>query len=195
MRGDYLHNEKDLINLVAKGNGPAFSQLFERYQDKVYKTAFFYLKSEAAAEEVVQEVFIKIWQKKQSLQDVTYFTSWLLKLTKHHIIDHLRKIARESAILEKLGQQGQPSDNTTDFRARHYQYQLLLQQALSNLSPKQKDVYKLVKEQGLSYEEAGEQMGLSPLTVKTHVARALQSIREFLQKHGEIYFILLLIKK
>lgn len=195
MLGDYLYNEKDLINLVAKGNELAFSQLFERYQDKVYKTAFFYLKTETAAEEVVQEVFLKIWQKRQSLSEVIYFTSWLLKLTKHHIIDHLRKIARESAALEKLEQRLPQPDNTTDFRARHYQYQLLVKEAVSNLSPKQKDVFKLVKEQGLSYEEAGKQMGLSPLTVKTHVARALQSIREFLQKHGEIYFILLLLKK
>lgn len=195
MRGAYLHNEKDLINLVAKGNEPAFSQLFEQYQDKVYKTALFYLKTETAAEEVVQEVFLKVWQKKQSLSGVSYFTSWLLTLTKHHIIDHLRKIARESAALEKLEQQQPQPGNTTDFRARHYQYQLLVQEAVSNLSPKQKEVYKLVKEQGFSYEEAGEQIGLSPLTIKTHIARALQSIREFLQKHGEIYLILLLLKK
>jgi RNA polymerase sigma-70 factor (family 1) len=195
LRGDYLHNDKDLINLVAKGNELAFSQLFENYQDRVYKTAFFYLKSDTGAEEVVQEVFLKIWQKRQSLNEVSYFTTWLLKLTKHHIIDHLRKMARESAALEKLSQREPIPENGTDFRARHYQYELLLKQAVSGLSPRQKDIYKLVKEDGLTYEEAGERLTLSPLTIKTHMARALQSIREFLQKHGEIYFILLLLKK
>lgn len=195
MRGDYLHNDKDLINLVAKGNELAFSQLFENYHDRVYKTAFFYLKSDTGAEEVVQEVFLKVWHKRQSLQEVTYFTSWLLKLTKHHIIDHLRKMAREAAALEKLSQREQKTENSTDFRARHYQYELLLKQAISGLSPRQKDIYKLVKEEGLTYEEAGERLKLSPLTIKTHMSRALQSIREFLQNHGEIYFILLLLKK
>lgn len=153
-----------------------------------------YLKSPAGAEEVVQEVFIRIWQKRDTLNDIRYFEAWLLTLTKNHIIDHLRKLARESALRKGLPGQDDLQENTTDYKARESQYQQLLQQALLELSPRQQEIYRLLRDEQLTYEQAGERLGLSALTVKTHISRALQSIRSFLERHGEVYVLLLLLK-
>ncbi|HSC39506.1 MAG TPA: sigma factor-like helix-turn-helix DNA-binding protein, partial [Chitinophagaceae bacterium] len=70
---------------------------------------------------------------------------------------------------------------------------LLLATAVDGLSDRQRTIYKLAKEEGLTYEEIGVLLALSPLTVKTHMARALQAVRDFLEKHGEVYLVLLLI--
>lgn len=188
------YTEKDLVHLVAEGNEEAFTRLFHLHQQYVFQTAMYYLKSVAGAEEVVQEVFIKIWQKRDQLTDIQYFEAWLLTLTKNHIIDHLRKLARESALMKAFPAQQPLQENTTDYKARERQYQQLLQQALQELSPRQREIYRLLKDEQLTYEQAGERLGLSSLTVKTHISRALQSIRAFLEKHGEVYVLLLLLK-
>jgi len=186
--------DKELIHQVAKGSEEAFTSLFRLHQQRVFQTALVYLKSPAGAEEVVQEVFIKIWQKRDSLSGLQSFEAWLLTLTKNHIIDHLRKLARESALRKTLPGEQELQENTTDFKVRESQYQLLLQQALQEISPRQREIYRLLKDEQLTYEQAGERLGLSALTVKTHISRALQSIRLFLEKHGEVYVLLLLLK-
>ena len=194
MEDENRYTDKDLIRLVAKGNEEAFTRLFHLHQQRVFQTAVVYLKSSAGAEEVVQEVFIRIWQKRESLTGVQYFDAWLLTLTRNLIIDHLRKLARESAFMKALPGQQELQENTTDYKARESQYQLLLQQALHELSPRQQEIYQLLKDEQLTYEQAGERLGLSALTVKTHISRALQSLRSFLEKHGEVYVLLLLLK-
>lgn len=194
MEEENRYTDRDLIHLVAKGSEDAFTRLFRLHQQRVFQTALVYLKSSAGAEEVVQEVFIKIWQKRERLAAVEHFEAWLLTLTKNHIIDHLRKLARESALIRTLPGQEELQENTTDHKARESQYQALLQQAMQELSPRQQEIYHLLKDEQLTYEQAGERLGLSALTVKTHISRAFQSIRSFLEKHGEVYVLLLLLK-
>lgn len=196
LRNAYLYSEEELLTLVAGGNQHAFTKLFEKYQNKVYKTAYYYLQSHAFAEEIVQEVFIKIWQKRDTLQSVSYFNTWLLTLSKNFIIDQLRKKASEENALQQLTEhETATTENTADYKARQYQYQRLLQDAMNNLSSQQLHIYKMAREEGLTYEQIGAKLSLSPLTVKTHMSRALQSIRKFLQEHGEVYLLLLLMGK
>ncbi|HWK06734.1 MAG TPA: RNA polymerase sigma factor [Puia sp.] len=190
-----LHDEKELLLQLAEGNESAFTILFGQYQDSIYKTAYWYLKSHAQAQEIVQEVFLKIWQKRGDLGEVRFFKTWLLTLARNYIIDYMRKLASESAARDRWGKEAPSQENGADYKARQSQYQHLLEEAVKGLSPQQKSIYKLAKEQGLSYEEIGVRLSLSPLTVKTHMARALGSIRHFLKAHGEIYLLLLLMGK
>ncbi|PZR25079.1 MAG: hypothetical protein DI535_19655 [Citrobacter freundii] len=194
MEGEQRYTDKDLIHLVAKGSEDAFTRLFRLYQERVFQTAIVYLKSSAGAEEVVQEVFIRIWQKRESLIEIQHFEAWLRTLTRNHIIDHLRKLARESALMKGLPGHAELQENTADYKARESQYKQLLQEAMKELSPRQQEIYRLLKDEQLTYEQAGERLGLSALTVKTHISRAFQSIRSFLEKHGEVYVLLLLLK-
>jgi len=190
-----LNDEKELLLQLAEGNENAFTILFEQYQDSIYKTAYWYLKSHAQAQEIVQEVFLKIWQKRGDLGEVRFFKTWLLTLARNYIIDYMRKLASESAARDRWGKEMPSQENGADYKARQSHYQDLLEEAVKGLSPQQKSIYKLAKEQGLSYEEIGVRLSLSPLTVKTHMARALGSIPHFLKAHGEIYLLLLLMGK
>ena len=184
-----------MLQRVAGGDEDAFRDLFERYQDRVYKVAWKYLKSDALAQEVVQDVFIKLWLQKETLTGVDYFNTWLQTLARNHIIDFMRKLDVRAAAQKQYADGAGQEENTTDHKVRTAQYERLVGEALAGLSEQQLAVYRLAKEQGLTYEQIGEQLSLSPLTVKTHMQRALRSIRDFLKKHGEVYLLLLLMSR
>lgn len=189
------YDEKELLRLVAGGDEDSFRVLFEKYQDKVFKVACKYLKSASLAEEVVQDVFIKLWFQKETLTGIDYFSTWLQTLARNHIIDFMRKLDVRSAADRQWAYNAGQEENTTDHKIRNAQYEQLVEKALGELSDQQRAVYKLAKEQGLTYDQIGEVLSLSPLTVKTHMQRALRSIRDFLKRHGEVYLLLLLMGK
>ena len=184
-----------MLRLVAGGDEDSFRVLFEKYQDKVFKVACKYLKSASLAEEVVQDVFIKLWFQKETLTGIDYFSTWLQTLARNHIIDFMRKLDVRSAADRQWAYNAGQEENTTDHKIRNAQYEQLVEKALGELSDQQRAVYKLAKEQGLTYDQIGEVLSLSPLTVKTHMQRALRSIRDFLKRHGEVYLLLLLMGK
>lgn len=187
------HDDKELLRLVAAGDEDSFRALFEKYQDRVFKVAWKYLKSHALAQEVVQEVFIKLWYQRATLTGVEYFSTWLQTLSRNHIIDFMRKLDVRDAAHQQWAEGVGKEENTTDHKIRTAQYERLVEQALGELSDQQLAVYRLAKEQGLTYEQIAEALSLSPLTVKTHMQRALRSIRDFLKRHGEVYLLLLLM--
>ena len=117
--------------------------------------------------------------------------SWLFILTKNLTLNSLKKIAHEWTAREKWVIQNELSENNADHKILNAECQQLLQQAIGQLSPQQQQVYKLAKEDGLSYDAISMQLSISPLTVKTHMQRALASIRLFLKQHGELSILLI----
>ena len=113
-------------------------------------------------------------------------------LARNLTLNSLKKISHEWLAREKWVREQAPSENSTDYKVLNAQYQQLLEQAIGRLSPLQQQVYRLAREQGLSYKEIGGQLSISPLTVKTHMARAMASIRTFLQENGIVPALLVL---
>jgi RNA polymerase sigma-70 factor (ECF subfamily) len=118
-----------------------------------------------------------------------------MTLTKNHIIDYVRKLAVREAAHRQWASDSPLHDNSADYKARASQYERLLEEAMGELSPQQQAVFKLARAKGLTYEQIAQELSLAPSTVKTHMARALSSIKDFLRKHGEVYLLLLLMGK
>jgi len=173
-------DEPYLVELLVNGDEAAFARIFNRYQQKVYGTALGFLKSAAAAEEIVQDVFMKLWLKRSSFGEVKNLEAYLLSMTRHLILDRLKKAAYENSHLKAFTATFPDFTDTTDHLLRNRQCELLLQEAIIQLPPQQKQVYRLAKTAGLSHEEIARHMGISRLTVKKHMAMALQSIRQHL---------------
>lgn len=185
------YEESRLLALLSEDSQFAFQVLFDRYKDHIYKVASLYVKSPAMAEEIVQDVFMKVWLNRKSLTGVESFEAWLFVVSKNLIFNYNKRLALEWKACRKYQEQAPAPDNSADRKVSSAQYAALLQKAISELSGQQKTVYLLAREENLSYQEIGERLNISALTVKTHMARALNAIRSYLKQHGEILPILL----
>jgi RNA polymerase sigma-70 factor (ECF subfamily) len=176
--------EQTILYWLSQDSQPAFAQVFETYRNRIYQTALFYLKSPAMAEEVVQDTFMKLWFQRHHLQQVQCLEAWLYTVARNLTIDYLKKIAREKKLGEKLAALPPMGNGATDALVQEHELSNLFQSALQQLSAQQRQVYQLARNEGLHYDEIGKQLNISPLTVKTHMARALATIRAVLRQHG-----------
>ncbi len=187
------YEESTLLSMLAQDSEYAFQLLFDRYRNNTYKVALMYIKSPVLAEEIVQDVFLKLWYQRKNLLEIRSLENWLFTLTRNLTFNCLKKIAYEWKAREKWLDQNVLSENTTDHKLLNKEYHQLLQQAVDNLSPQQQQVYKLAKEESLSYEAISEHLSISQLTVKTHMARALASVRLFFQQNSELFILLIIL--
>lgn len=186
-------DETALLELLSQDSEYAFQLIFDRYRDKVYKVALLYLKTPALAEEVVQDIFLKLWFQRKHLTEVKSIESWLFILTRNLTINYLKKIAYEWTARQKYSSQNSLVENTTDHKVRNAEFQQLLAMAVHRLPEQQQKVYKMVREEGLSYQECAQRLSMSTLTVKTHMSRALASIRSYLKEKGDEFILLFLV--
>ncbi|MEP6746952.1 MAG: sigma-70 family RNA polymerase sigma factor [Bacteroidota bacterium] len=164
------------------GSESAFTQLFNSYRGAVYSTSFTFLNSVTLAEEVVQDVFLKIWLKRAEIGEIKHLQGYLFIMARNIIFDRIKKMSYESTISGSLAED-QISAGGTDYLIRHHQCQQFLKQAIEQLPPQQQKIYCLAKEDGLSHERIADIMKISKQTVKKHMALALRSIRKYLDNH------------
>lgn len=176
-----LPNEKHLLLQIAQDDEHAFRQLFEAYRKPVYSYIVYLIKSEVLADEILQDVFLKIWLSRNDLTEIKSFQAWLYTITRNKILDTLRVQAKEILIKQAVPDIT-PAYEMED-KLRETEYAALLHNAISQLSPKQQQVYQLSRENGLKINEIAVELNISSSTVKTHLMQALRTIKKHLQPH------------
>ncbi|MCD0488645.1 RNA polymerase sigma-70 factor [Pedobacter sp. MC2016-14] len=192
MENKELKDEKLILAQIATGNQHAFSILFDFYRNKVYAYALKLLHSEELSKEIVQEIFIKIWIKREVLPNVDNFGGYLRVISKNETLNELKRIAIEQKNFSLSQKDWTEVNSDTQNSIEYRDTKQLVDQAIANLSPQQKIVYQLCQMQGMKQKEVAEQLNISPLTVKVHLREAVKYIRNFLQQHG-VPFIFFLI--
>ncbi len=172
---------QDLIIQIREGRRQAFSQLFSLYSQKLYFFALGYLKSDKEAEEVVQETFIKIWERRSDLNPGLSFHAYIFKIAFNYIQKRMIRIVREDDFRHDLaGELADFDDDTVNMLNYHF----LLEQIsslISQLPPRQKQILELRKIEGYSLKEIAEMLGLSLKTVETHLTASLKFLKEKLR--------------
>lgn len=168
---------KPILSQIVAGDQIAFREVFDMFYPKVYSFALKLTHSTSLAEEIVQEVFVKIWVGRESLSSINYFPSYLYTITRNHAFNVLKKIAIEERIKETLKKELSEAQEDTEDVSRYQDQHGKLVHAVNQLPPQQRLVYSLCHQQGLKYEEVAEQLNISRLTVKTHMQKALRTIR------------------
>ena len=184
---DSSYNEEELLAFIANGDELAFTRLFDNYRDRIYSIAFRITHSTTIAEEIVQDVFLKIWLRRGRLVEIENFNAYLFVITRNHVYKTLKQIAKNyelTAITEK----DQLADtNDSAYLVMEKEYNFLLQKAIDRLPSQQKKVYQYIKEKGLKREEAAGLLHLSPETVKYHLAEAMKNIRAFCMLYLDLF--------
>lgn len=182
-------NDKDLAQKIKTGDKNAYQKLFEKYAPRIYHFAFSYLKNKPDAEELVQNVFLKIWEKRNLLDTSQNIKAFVFKVAVNTIYDFIRKKNMEYAFEDYARLNYSPGEDFTWHSVIFEEMQQNLRQLVSQLPEQQQKIFQLSKLDGLSNDEIARQLNLSKRTVENHLYRALA----FLKKHftSETLFALL----
>ncbi|WP_348620055.1 RNA polymerase sigma factor [Pedobacter lusitanus] len=176
----------DLLIKFREGDEPAFIQIYNQYRGKVYSYAYQLCKSADTAEEIVQEVFIKIWQKREQINVALSFNAYLKKITLNHVLNYLKKVAREKALQEQIYHTIEQSSNRTEDHVLEKELRKIYDEAISRLPQQKKLIYHLSRVEELSHDEIALKLNISKNTVKNHMVEASRFIREYVSKNGSI---------
>jgi RNA polymerase sigma-70 factor (ECF subfamily) len=177
-----LYSQKQLFEQLSEGSEKAFRAIFELYKNRFYAVALKMTRSEYIAEEIVQEVFVTIWDRRTRLVDVEKPDTYLFTTVYNSIYAHFKKIALEKRTREALFSQPEELESPLELLLQHKENEQLLQRAIAHLPPQQQLVYKLLKQDGLSREEVAAQLHISPNTVKNHLQEAMKFLRTYLER-------------
>lgn len=178
------HNEKEkiLIGRLIGGDLAAFNDLYRQYFHPVYCNALKITREVPASEDILQEVFTTLWEKREGLDPERPLGGWLFVICYNKSVNTLRKRLRESLLYTQL----QPPDKNPSEEESRFNHQWnILENALSCLSPQRRKVFELCKLQGKSYEEAATELHISKYTVKEYLSAAIVSIKEYSLRHPE----------
>lgn len=189
-------NEILLVKALKKGDAEAFDRLFSLYGNRIYRFSLGYMKSKEEAEEVVQEVFLRIWKNRKTLNPELSFKAYLFKIAWHFILEYFEKADRRRAYQEQLIEE---SVNFTPGNEERLNYQLLLEkveQLIEQLPPRQKEILVKRRKVGLAVKEIASQLGIAPKTVENHLTEALKTIRKQLGEDNvsAMLFFILFVK-
>ncbi|MGC4104427.1 MAG: RNA polymerase sigma-70 factor [Ferruginibacter sp.] len=186
-------NEQELLCAIASGDQDAYRYLFNNSKDKVYSYAVHFTRSTFIAEEITQEVFVKLWVGRDTLTDINNIEAWMATITRNLCFNYLKKKALELKVKTAVtAKEDTATENVEEYIL--YKDQLsMLQLAMEQLSPQQRMIFRLNRENGLKNDEIARQLNITPNTVKTHMVTALRKIRQFMESHPASIFLPLAI--
>jgi RNA polymerase sigma-70 factor (family 1) len=186
---DYLpqelpDNEPELLLRISQGDAWAFRQIFNAYSRQVYSLCIKLTKDAEQAKDLTQEIFARLWVKRGQLQGIYHFRGFLTTLALNLIRNQLRKkvldLTNEAFLMNYFEESAPAPDRVMEFK----EFQCMIQEAVDHLPPQLNRSFVLSRMAGMSHAEIARQMELSPLTVKSHIARAITFIRAYLEQHS-----------
>lgn len=192
MRIEPLYHEEALLKQIAQEDERAFRIIFDHYRDAIYSFALKVTHRETTAEEIVQDVFVKIWIHRSHLPEVRHFGNFLFIIARNAAFNSLRQLAKERKVTSEPSEQVADVALSPENIVLQRDYDKLLQQAIAQLPPQQKLVYTLSRQYRLTREEIAAQLNIAPGTVKAHMAQALQSLRLYIKTHDAGLLLLLI---
>ncbi|WP_295128490.1 RNA polymerase sigma factor [uncultured Chitinophaga sp.] len=180
MSGQGSNNERELLLHIARGDENAFRELMFAYQPLLLTYVYRLTKSESHAEEIVQDVFLKVWMGREALEGVQNFKNYLFIICRNYALDQLRKIVRERELAAEWENEQEHTPAISDTETDEFIF-TLLDEAVNQLPPQQQKVYLMARRQGLSHAEIAMQTGLSVLTVKKYMKLAIAAVTEYIK--------------
>lgn len=190
MNPEDLNEERELLSRIATGHQAAFHRLFDAYKERLFTFAFTLTHSRVDAEEVVQDVFLKLWENRGSLPAIEHPQKYIFTMTRNRTLDLLSKVGRNQKLIREVWANINQSDEGTEELLDARESQQLINRAVATLSDRKREVFRLSKVEGLSLDEIALQLGVSKQTVKNTLTEALKSIKDYLSTHSELLAVL-----
>jgi RNA polymerase sigma-70 factor (family 1) len=186
-------DEIALLKRLKEGDSTSFIQLYDHYHHQLYVYILKFVKVPEYAEDILQDVFLKIWEIRERINPELSFNAYLYKITRNKVFKLLKKIVTDDAMQTQLMNQLEEATEAPHLKLQWKMYNDLLNKAVNQLPPQRQKVFKLCREQGKSYDEAAAELGISRNTIKEHMVAAMKSVKEYIFQHGELSLMLLLV--
>lgn len=172
-----MDHEKELLILLRAGNERAFEKIYQLYSIRILKKLIRLIKHEEIAKEILQDIFLKVWEKREDIDPDRSFRSYLFRITENKVTDLFRKAALDKKLFEHIVAISTQLYNPTEENIGFKETNSILEQAISALPPQRRKIFMLCKIEGKTYEEAAGILGISAGTVNDHMVKALRTIK------------------
>lgn len=181
-----LYDDNHCLLKMSGGDERFFNLIFEKYRNRLFAYLFKVTKSKETAEEIVLDVFIKLWHGRETVTEIENLEAFLFRVAHNKAIDFFRAAKRNPTMQQEIWHliTEAISNETADKKLLDKNLEDLVQSAVDQLSPQRRKVYYLRNSEDLSYGEIAQQLNLSSNTVRNHLAASVQFIREFLLKNN-----------
>lgn len=196
MNNGNLYKEKELFRLIGEGSEDAFNEFYSTLLPDFTAYIFKMVKFEDAVEEIIQESLTRLWLYRDNLSDIENPRAWFYRMVSNECYRYLRKHGLYQRRTELVDIPEAKLDNRhlhqTEMDISFRETQRIIQKTVAKLSPRQQQIYKMSREEGLKLPEIAEQLGVSRDYVKKVLVVALQRIRQKLMEAGRFLAALLL---
>jgi len=182
-------DEASLLLQLREGNEKAFEILYKIYAPKIYANILRLVKSVVIAEEILQDVFQKIWEKRESIDLTKSYKYYLITIARNLVFDYFKSETKKRHLYDHLVQQSIELNNSVQEKLDYKETDHILKKAIASLSPQRKLVYTLCKLEGKSYEEVSRILNISHSTISDHLVKATKFIKNYYIRH-QIFLVL-----
>lgn len=188
-------NEKDKILVIKLKNNDkiAFEKIFNKYSERIYYFSYRYLKNKEESEEITQEVFVRLWNRRYALKPELSFNSYLFMITKNAVIDLLRKRQKETSIDENYNNFNNDQETQPDDKLEYKELNKVVESSIEELPFKRKQIFLMSREKGFTYKQIAAKLNISIKTVESHMRLSLRQLKESIGDKYDLTFIIIII--
>jgi len=187
------YSESELVALLKTDNVKAFDLLYKKYHAPIYNNIFRLLKDADESENILQDLFVTLWEKRDTIDPQKPIANWLFQVSYNKSVTQLKKILKQSLAFKYIeGDMMLADEKDLYFEEAKIK---ILEEALVTLSPQKRKVFDLCKIQGKSYEECARELNISKHTVKEYLSVAVKAVKEYVEQHpvNNLVFIYMIV--
>lgn len=188
-------NDNDLVVRLIRDDQEAFCELYAKYKDRLLYFTMRFVKSREFAEDIYQDAFTVIWQSRRFLDPEGAFSSYLYSIVKNRVLNELRNIENDRKLKSHILANTLDHSDSTNQHLLTNELEAILVKALKKLTPRQRQIFEMSRNEQMAHKEIAEMLGISVFTVQEHISIALKSIKHYLKEYPDylLGFLLILI--
>jgi RNA polymerase sigma-70 factor (family 1) len=180
-----------LVEQLRQGSEGAFTFLYDKYSNQLYRNICRLVRDEEIAQELLQDLFMTIWKDREKLNPEKSFKPYLYKVAENLVYAYFRQIAKNKRLIDRLILSAVEFDSNAEDIMIAKENHELLKKAIENLSPQRKQIYMLCKLEGKSYEEVSKELSISTSTIRDHIVKANKTVRQYFHSNQDLAVIII----
>lgn len=188
-------NQDKVLKKLADNNQQALEELFNHYYPRLYNFSKSFLKLDDGIDDILQEVFLKIWHKRKAIKSSESFNSYIFTITRNLLLNELRSRLNNQKFRDRIAEASMAEEYLTMGNLEYDELKERVESIIDELPPKQQEIFRMSRMEGLSHKEIAEKKNISTKTVEYHIGQSISSIKSRLEELGflsVLYFYLFL---